>query len=66
MECSASREYPYLGFLPLSVGQRSPETHHPLSSPSTNSLASSSLITLLLSIGSKLWRRTTWISREKP
>ncbi|PNJ44630.1 STAC3 isoform 3 [Pongo abelii] len=32
---------------------------------STSSLASSSLITLWLSIGSKPWRRTIWISRQE-
>lgn len=33
--------------------------------PSTSSPASSSLITLWLSIGSKPWRKMIWISREK-
>lgn len=33
--------------------------------PSTSSPASSNLITLWLSIGSKPWRKMIWISREK-
>lgn len=36
------------------------------SPPSTSSPASSSLITLWLSIGSKPWRKMIWISREQP
>lgn len=33
MECSVSRKYPWPCLLPLSLGQRCPETHHPLSPP---------------------------------
>lgn len=47
-------------------GTEEPRDSSPPFIPSTSSLASSSLITLWLSIGSKPWRRMIWISRERP